>query len=94
MTAALVTLLFIVLWVVASVAMVALPTLAMTRRLTGTTKAARDTSASPSPKVRSEEHDIDDMLDAINERRRRAGRRDIGEELADELMRSTWGDQV
>jgi hypothetical protein len=94
MTAALVTLLFIFLWVVASVAMVALPTLAMTRRLTGTTKAARATSASPSPRVRSEEHDIDDMLDAINERRRRAGRRDIGEELADELMRSTWGDQV
>jgi hypothetical protein len=37
-----------------------------------------------------EEHDIDDMLDAIAERRRRPGRRDIGEELADELMRGRW----
>ena len=37
-----------------------------------------------------EEHDIDQMLDGINERRRRTGRRDIGEELADELQRSTW----
>ena len=36
-----------------------------------------------------EEHDIDDMLGAIAERRRRAGRRDIGEELADGLLRST-----
>jgi hypothetical protein len=39
-----------------------------------------------------EEHDIDDMLDAIADYRRRAGRRDIGEELADELLRSTWND--
>jgi hypothetical protein len=37
-----------------------------------------------------ESHDIDDMLDAIAERRRRTGRRDIGEELSDELRRSTW----
>jgi hypothetical protein len=37
-----------------------------------------------------EEHDIDDMLDAINERRRRRGRRDIGEELSDELLRGSW----
>ena len=37
-----------------------------------------------------ESHDIDDMLDGINERRRRAGRRDLGEELADELLRATW----
>jgi hypothetical protein len=39
-----------------------------------------------------EEHDIDDMLNAINRRRRQLGRRDIGEELADELLRGTWGD--
>ena len=37
-----------------------------------------------------ESHDIDDMLDGINERRRRAGRRDLGEELADEFLRGTW----
>jgi hypothetical protein len=37
-----------------------------------------------------ESHDIDDMLDGINERRRRTGRRDLGEELADELLRGTW----
>jgi len=37
-----------------------------------------------------ESHDIDDMLDAISEYRRRHGRRDVGEELADELMRGTW----
>jgi hypothetical protein len=37
-----------------------------------------------------EEHDIDDMIDAIAERRRRAGRRDVGEELADELLRGGW----
>jgi hypothetical protein len=42
--------------------------------------------------VETEEHDIDDMRDAIAEHRRRAGRRDIGEELADELLRSTWCD--
>ena len=39
-----------------------------------------------------EEHDVDDMLDAIGEYRRRAGRRTIGEELADEFQRSTWSD--
>jgi hypothetical protein len=37
-----------------------------------------------------EDRDIDDMLDAIAELRRRNGRREIGEELADELMRGTW----
>ena len=38
----------------------------------------------------TEEHDIDDMIDAIAERQRRSGRRDIGEELSDELMRGRW----
>ena len=33
---------------------------------------------------------IDDMIEAISERRRRAGRRDIGEELTDELLRGRW----
>jgi hypothetical protein len=37
-----------------------------------------------------EEHDIDDMLAAISAYRWRAGRRDVGEELADELMRGIW----
>ena len=37
-----------------------------------------------------ESHDVDDMVDAIAERRARSGRRPIGEELADELLRGTW----
>jgi len=39
-----------------------------------------------------EEHDIDDMLTAIEEYRRRRGARSLGEELADDLERSTWAD--
>jgi len=34
--------------------------------------------------------DTDQMLDAISERRHRTGRRDVGEELADEWLRGTW----
>ena len=37
-----------------------------------------------------EDHDVDDLIEAINERRRRSGRREVGEELADELLRGTW----
>jgi len=37
-----------------------------------------------------ESHDVDDMLDSLNEYRRRAGRREVGEELADESLRGTW----
>jgi len=37
-----------------------------------------------------ESHDVDDMLEAINAYRRRAGRREVGEELADEAVRGTW----
>jgi hypothetical protein len=37
-----------------------------------------------------ESHDVDDMLDAIAERRARTGRRAVGEELGDELLRGTW----
>ena len=37
-----------------------------------------------------ESHDVDDMVDAIAERRARSGRRPVGEELADELLRGTW----
>jgi len=41
----------------------------------------------------AEDHDIDDMLDAIAERRRRRGGRDVGEELGDELMRGSWDEE-
>ena len=41
----------------------------------------------------TEEHDIDDMLNAIEEHRRRRGARGIGEELADDLERGTWQDR-
>jgi hypothetical protein len=37
-----------------------------------------------------EAHDIDEMLEAINDRRRERGRPGIGEQLADDLIRSTW----
>ena len=37
-----------------------------------------------------EQHDIDDMLTAIGEYRRRRGARTVGEELADDLERGTW----
>ncbi len=37
-----------------------------------------------------EAHDTDQMLDSINDHRRRRGGRDIGEELADEAIRGTW----
>ena len=40
--------------------------------------------------VEIEKHDLDDLVDAINERRRRNGKRDVGEELSDELVRGTW----
>ncbi len=36
-----------------------------------------------------EAHDTDQMLDSINDHRRRRGGRDIGEELADEAIRGT-----
>jgi hypothetical protein len=38
-------------------------------------------------------HDTDEMLDSINEHRRKRGGREVGEELADEAMRSTWEDE-
>jgi hypothetical protein len=37
--------------------------------------------------------DTDEMLDSINDHRRRRGGRDLGEELADEAMRATWEDE-
>jgi hypothetical protein len=41
----------------------------------------------------AEEHDIDDMLSAIEEHRRRRGARGLGEELADDLERGTWKEE-
>ncbi len=60
--------------------------LALSTFRTGTSEMLRDYEA----EADMESHDIDDMLDAINERRRRGGRRDIGEELSDELIRGDW----
>jgi hypothetical protein len=34
-----------------------------------------------------EEHDVDDMFDAILERRRARGRRELGDAMAEELLR-------
>jgi hypothetical protein len=56
------------------------------RQLVGELRRWRDYKAM----AEIEAHDIDDMLDSISEHRRRAGRRDVGEELADELTRGTW----
>ena len=74
MTAVLLTILFIILSAVGWVALAVLLTIGMTRRLTGTTDIASATSVSLRPRS-SEKFDIDDMIDAINEHRRRAGRR-------------------
>ena len=38
----------------------------------------------------AEDHDIDDMLNAIEEHHRRRGARGLGEELGDHLQRGTW----
>jgi hypothetical protein len=62
---------------------------------TTTTTARRDNElhrVRAASDAQLEEHDIDDMLGAIAEYRRRRGARDIGEELADELIRGTWDD--
>ena len=40
-----------------------------------------------------ETHDIEQMLDGINERRRRTARRELAEELADDAMRDTWKEE-
>jgi hypothetical protein len=67
--------------------------LARARRHTGARRTASRSLRDYGTEAEIEEHDIDDMLDAINERRRRTGRRDVGEELADEAMRGTWSDR-
>jgi hypothetical protein len=88
---------FVISWLAASVASVVLMVAHM-RRTVDERKSGMHRRDSEVHRGRAqaaadvEEHDIDDMLDAIGEYRRRAGRRDIGEELADELLRSTWND--
>jgi hypothetical protein len=56
------------------------------RQLVGELRRGRDHEAM----AEIDEHDIDQMLDGISQRRRRTGKRDIGEELGDELMRGGW----
>jgi len=88
---------FITFWLTASVASVALMIVHMRRTVDGRRGGMhrRDGEVHwrrAQAEADVEEHDVDGMLDALNEYRRRAGRRDIGEELADELLRSTWDD--
>jgi hypothetical protein len=56
------------------------------RELVGELRPWRDHGAM----AEIESHDTDDMLDSIDEHRRRRGGRDTGEELADEAMRASW----
>jgi len=86
---------FIAFWVLASVAVVGLAI--AHRRMVGKRKPSgghrRDSELHrrrAEAEAEIEEHDIGAMLDAIAERRRRSGRREIGEELADELLRERW----
>jgi hypothetical protein len=37
-----------------------------------------------------EDHDIDEMIEARNERRRRLGRPDLADDLAEEIKRELW----
>jgi hypothetical protein len=100
MMAVLVTFLVILFWVAGSIAVLALLTARKMRKADkrqladGRRRDSEIDGRRAEPDAEIEEHDIDQMLDAINEHRRRAGRREIGEELADELMRSTWDDRV
>ncbi|HET7051450.1 MAG TPA: hypothetical protein VFI54_24495 [Solirubrobacteraceae bacterium] len=86
--------LFITFWLAASVVSIALMIVHM-RRTVDERRAGTNRRDSEVDRRRAqaeadvEEHDVDDMLDAISEYRRRAGRRDLGEELAGELLRST-----
>jgi hypothetical protein len=59
------------------------------RELVGELRPWRDYSAM----AEIEAHDMDKMLDATDAYRRRRGGRSVGEELADELMRSTWDER-
>lgn len=88
---------FVIFWLTASVASVALMIVHMRRTVVGRRPGLhrRDGEVHwrrAQAEADVEEHDVDGMLDALNEYRRRAGRREIGEELADELLRSSWDD--
>jgi hypothetical protein len=100
MMAVLVTVLVILFWVAGSIAVLAILTARKMRKADerqladGPGRDSQIHGRRTEADAEVEDHDIDQMLDAINEHRRRAGRREIGEELADELMRSTWDDRV
>jgi hypothetical protein len=97
MTAA--TEIFIIVWVTVSLAAVGLVTAHLLRTAAGRTQSRAHGGDSELHRRRAEaeavaeQHDIDDMLDAIAEYRRRGGRPDIGEALARELVRSTYDDE-
>jgi hypothetical protein len=82
--------LFITFWVIASVAAVAVLIAHMLRTVSERKPSGRDSELHrrrAEADFEIEEHDIDDMLDAIAEHRSRAGHRAIGDELADDLLR-------
>jgi hypothetical protein len=89
---------FIIPWVAASLATIGLMTAHLLRTAVGRTQSRAHGGDSELHRRRAEaeavaeQHDIDDMLDAIAEYRRRGRRIDIGEELARELVRSTYDD--
>jgi hypothetical protein len=63
--------------------------------MTGSTRARKDRDIDrrrAEAQAEVEGHDMDDMLEAISASLRRAGRRDVGEELADEPMRGSRSD--
>jgi hypothetical protein len=41
-----------------------------------------------------ESRDTDQMLDSIEDHRRQAGHRSVGEELGDELLRGSWDERA
>ena len=58
------------------------------RQIVGELRRSKDYEAM----VDIESRDTDQMLDSIEEHRRKLGRRSVGEELSDELRRGTWDD--
>ena len=58
------------------------------RQIVGELRRWKDEDAMAEIELR----DTDQMLDSIDEHRRTLGRRSVGEELSDDLMRGTWDD--
>jgi hypothetical protein len=94
MTAA--TEVFIIVWAIVSIATVGLLIAHLLRTAGRPTQSRARGGDSELHRRRAETeavaegHDTDDMLNAIAAYRRRGGRPDIGEELAAELVRSTY----